>query len=141
MSKAKEWAEKMNGREYLGEIARDEQAQAKADRVLIVYVASDDLTEFDGILHDESGAYGSATHHLRSGKRGWEIGGQDGEDFDIASYPVKIKAEWSPAGVETSWRITSNIPGHAFTIKEDGETYYIGIVIDEQDMFAAQIGP
>jgi hypothetical protein len=65
MSKAKEWADRLNGRQYRGELTRSEGDQANTDRVLIVYGASDDLTEFDGILWDEAGAYNGATLAIR----------------------------------------------------------------------------
>jgi len=54
----KEWADKLNGREYGKEITRPEAQQAKEDGIVIVYGASDDLMEFEGAISDEIGAYG-----------------------------------------------------------------------------------
>jgi len=57
----KEWAEKLNGREYGQENDCD---QLKSDGVIIAYGASDDLLEFRGALDDEVGAYDGTTVKL-----------------------------------------------------------------------------
>ena len=53
----KEWAEKLNGREYCEELTREEEAQLKAEGYVAAFGASDDLLEFRGAIHNEAGAW------------------------------------------------------------------------------------
>ena len=53
----KEWARKLNGREYCKELTDDEERQLKADGIIAAFGASDDLLEFRGVIHDEVGAW------------------------------------------------------------------------------------
>jgi hypothetical protein len=53
----KEWAGKLNEIEYpAGEIHQLEK-ELKADKIIVVYGASDDLLEFEGLICEEMGAY------------------------------------------------------------------------------------
>jgi len=142
MSEARdEFAARLTGREYGDELTRAEEQEAKAKRLLVVFGASDDLTEFRGIVNDEAGAYGGEDHKII----------HDGGAFEIAGYVecskcaerqdkmpgAIIKAEWSPDDAELSWRISTDIPHATFQIAEEGQPFCQGIVIDEADMLAA----
>ena len=52
----KELAALLNGREYGSEISKAEEAQAKADGLVVVFGYSDDNVELRGAIHDEIGA-------------------------------------------------------------------------------------
>lgn len=124
----------LNGREYRNEITRDEAAQAKAAGLLVVYGASDDLTEFDGAICDEAGAYGSETHRIT---HSLEIYRERDDEEELVregwSPPailLTVRAEWCPDDLDCSWRITSSAPFASFDIMEDGELYCRGCVVD-----------
>ena len=78
-----EFAAKINGREYREELNRDEVTEAKASRLLVVYGASDDLTEFSGIVDDEVGAWNGHTSFVRL------VGFTDRWVVDSAGIPIK----------------------------------------------------
>ena len=145
-SKRDEFAARMNGREYLDEITRAEDQEASKAGLLIVFGASDDLTEFRGLLRDEAGAYRGVEHKIISDDRGWSIASGDDECPRCKARMQKmrgviIKAEWCPEGFSGSWRMSSPVPHATFDIMEDGELFCRGIVIDEADMFAALAAP
>ena len=125
-----EFAKMLNGREYGSELTKDEVRLAKEGGLLVVFGASDDLTEFNGVYDDEIGAYNGAKHYfIRIGDK-WRSAEYDGTG-------VEICAKWSPSDSEASWEITTGLPHSSFDIKEDGELFCIGCVIDEKDMIAA----
>lgn len=129
-----EFAQFLDGREYLEEVDRDEEKMALDYRLLIVFGASDDLTEFRGVCHDEAGAYDGADHVIYdAGKGRWRV--WDGDESAPGGIP--IKAEWCPEGFDGSWRISTPLPHSTFRIMEDGDLYCQGIVISESDMLAA----
>lgn len=55
-----ELAAKLDGRQYGSEITQAEAREAQEARLLVVYAASDDLLEFEGILADETSGPGEA---------------------------------------------------------------------------------
>lgn len=126
MKTAKDYAALLNGRVYREELSREEEIEARHDRVLIIFGASDDLLELRGIADDELGAWG---------------GRKLGLHFDEDSHtwkPVKgnlINAIWSPEDRDCSWLISTEIPCHEFNIMEDDEVYCVGIAIDEDALF------
>ena len=135
-------AVKLNGREYCSELTPTEEREAKAARLLIVFGASDDLTEFRGIIHDEAGAYQGTDHKIILDGGALEIANDDGEcercSERLQKMPgVIIKAEWAPEDAELSWRISTDVRHATFSIFEEGEPFCQGIVIDEADMLAA----
>ena len=133
-----EFARRLNGREYRDEMTFAEEAHAKAERLLIVFGASDDLTEFRGIIHDEAGAYNS-TRHLIIGNPGkWKIWENTGARQRKPRGAVTINAEWCPKEPNASWLISPSVQFAPFDIMEDGELYCRGAVIDEADLLPAQ---
>ena len=63
---AKELAEMLSGREYGMEITKEEERQAAAAKLVVVYGYSDDNVEFRGAIDEEIGAYEEATIYLTS---------------------------------------------------------------------------
>lgn len=54
----KEFAKRLDGRQYREEVTPEDREIAKQNGFLIIYGASDDLIEFDGIMIDETCVYG-----------------------------------------------------------------------------------
>lgn len=104
----KEWAQRLNGREYRDEITKEEVKQAEKDGMVIALGYSDDLLELFGAINQEISAF-------------------DGRDFGFVS------AEWCPKNelgeVYASWLIESKFPHESFNIYEDEELYCVGAVI------------
>lgn len=104
----KEWAQKLNGREYRAELTKEEIEQASEDGVIIALGASDDLLEITGMFDEEYDAL-------------------DGTNIGF------VEATWSPkdenGNVYASWHMESPLPHEHFNIYEDGELYCIGAVI------------
>lgn len=131
-----EWAAKLNGCEYGDEIDRKEAAKAKADGVLIVYGASDDLTEFAGAFNDEAGAYDGATHLITRKGLIPPHGDCDCDHCGYENFVKKastIEALWC-AEEGYSWTFATAIPHATFEVTEDDEPYCRGIVIDVKDI-------
>lgn len=107
MNKLKEFAEKLNGRQYLNELTKELEAYAKENGIVIVYGQSDDLMEVRGAIDEEFGCY-------------------DGGMFYLGF--AKVEAVWCPKGTDYSWGYETDIPHETFTIMEDDEHYCKGIV-------------
>lgn len=134
-----DFAARLNGREYREEMTDAESIEAKSSRLLVIFGASDDLTEFRGIIHDEADAYEGAQHGVLQSYGGWIIFEGDPE----SRKPVKTKgslinAKWCPPDLETSWLIKPSVPHATFDIMEGGELYCRGAVIDEVDLLPLQ---
>jgi len=133
-----EMAALLNGREYRNEITSAEINAAQKAGLLVVYGASDDLTEFAGVLYDEAAAYDGATHVIGTNMRLIERH-EDYDELVSAGWTpptelLTIKAEWCPDGFDGSWRIGFDGPHSKFHIMEDGELYCEGIVIDVSEL-------
>lgn len=136
---AKQLAEMLNGREYLSEISSIEEATAKANGLVVVHGASDDLMEFRGAIYDEVGCYdgGSALVDAAGVLDTWE---NVSDDEETAARYLKrkraaktIEALWC-AEPGYSWTYKTDIPHETFEIVEDGEPYCRGIVFSIKDL-------
>lgn len=119
----KEWARRLDGRDYRRELTQAEEVQAKKANVVVAFGHSDDLLEFRGAWDDEQGAWNGGTFRLDS-----KGNIREENDHDIF---VTIRMEWSPAGSKLSWRISvldKDVSFETFVIMEDGEPYCQGIV-------------
>lgn len=131
----REWAELLNGRQYRQEISPQEEAQAKADGIVIVYGASDDLTEFAGAISDELSL--GEVHFSKKGKfLPWmddeiEEFLSDNDLMDIIKerYANSIVSEYTNA-----WRFKTDIPHATFNVMEDGRVACYGIVFRMDDL-------
>lgn len=114
--------------------------QAKVDRLVIVYGASDDLIEFRGALLDEELVYGGGDV-LIDGRgvlppRAQLDGASDGV---LRQYLARkevartITALWDP-GEGLSWAYLTDIPNATFTLWEGSERYCRGLVISLDDL-------
>ncbi|CUJ50409.1 Uncharacterised protein [Achromobacter sp. 2789STDY5608633] len=134
---AAELASRLHNREYRNELSRDEEREAKNAGLLIVFGASDDLVEFRGAFHDETGAAGSATvrFHRAGILPDWDSLDKSEEDavldyFELEQSANQITAHWDKAGY--SWFIEPGmgLAYAAFDVVEDGERFCRGVVID-----------
>lgn len=107
----KEFAKMLDGREYLHEITKEEEALAKELGFVVVFGYSDDNAELRGAIDDEIGCY-------------------DGGVLEHDDLPAVIYADWCPEDIDCSWAYGTSIPHENFNIYEDGELYCVGIVCD-----------
>lgn len=129
--KIEEVAIKLNNREYLSEITKSEEVEARESGLVVIFGASDDLLEFRGAIDDEVGAYnGTEVYLTPDGLLSNECEDEDCPYFEKIREATKDKvtAIWDKDGY--SWVIESNLPYATFDIMEDGEKYCRGIVIE-----------
>lgn len=131
----------LDGREYPFDLTREEAAAAKAQGLVVVFGASDDLMEFRGAIHDELGAYEGATAYLTdAGLVANDCESDECPHFKRAQQSARtIRALWGDEGV--SWRYETDIPHATFRVVEEGETYCIGIVFRLADAAIAALNP
>ena len=142
-------AELLNGNEYRDEMTKEQEQAAKQNNLLVLFGASDDLLEMRGAIRDEVGAYDGGEYALALDGELYADGEEENtyhtaignevlpisDECDNDDNPRLIRAEWCPDDQPAlSWRISSNIPYASFTIKEDGEPYCEGIIIDIDDI-------
>lgn len=111
--------------EYGEEFTKEQIKQAKENGLVIVYGASDDLIEFEGVISEEFGA-------------------GDNDSFSIKSKNLKVKNKdkgkniirsfWDNKQLGTSWNYVTDIPHSTFKVFEDGDLYCIGIVFSIYDL-------
>jgi hypothetical protein len=131
----------LTGREYGKEIAKEEEQQAKAAGLIVIFGGSDDLMEFRGFVHDERGYYpGRVALIDASGllpvREDVEDDGELKDLFARQPGARAIEAMWS-AEDGYSWTYRTDVPHATFEIVEDGEPYCRGIVIDVADLGGA----
>lgn len=129
-----ELAAKLHGRQYRLEMEPHEEKSAKQSGLVVVFGASDDLTEFRGCLYDEKGNWEGGKIYFRDGDiaNGDDVS-EDELDFSELEKLPKINAIWCPRDndqVFASWAFETEIPHATFDIFEDGELYCRGIVFD-----------
>lgn len=142
-------AQRLDGREYLEEMTKEEEQEAKDNNLLALFGCSDDLLEMRGAIREETGAWEGGDYALVLKD---EMFGESDEentfhkavrnevmpianDCDNDDNPRLIRAEWGPEDQpELSWRISSNMPYASFTINEDGRPFCEGIVIDLDEL-------
>lgn len=107
----KEFAKMLDGREYGGEITKEEEALAKELGFVVVFGYSDDNAELRGAIDDEIGCF-------------------DGGVLEHDDLPGGIYADWCPEDMDCSWAYGTSIPHETFNIYEHGELYCVGIVCD-----------
>lgn len=148
---SKELAELLNGKTE-NQITKEIEKQAKDSGLVIVYGSSDDLLEFRGVIHDESGCYdGGEVLFTKKGclqnqddcTEAIELLKENGYNVDgLKLQTNKINALWCPDSIQSlggdygnvSWAYETDIPHEKFKLLEDGEVYCIGIVFSINDL-------
>lgn len=133
-----QFAASLTGREYPFELTNDEQDQAKAAGLLVIFGASDDLMELRGTVNDEVGCYYGGTALIDSKGLLPERDNVDSDDelkdlFAREPDAKKVEALWA-AEPGYSWTYKTEVPHATFEIIEDGAPYCRGIVIDVVDL-------
>jgi hypothetical protein len=132
-----EWAEKLNGIEYpADDELQNLNSKLRADGIIAVCGASDDLLEFYGVIYDEMDALDGTEVRISSREKGTAFIFDEEENRDSAEFNreeieamEKIKAVWTPKDIKASWKIETEIPCIPFDIMEDGELYCRGVLI------------
>ena len=139
-----ELAAKLDGRGYRSEITQEEEEQAKAAGLVVVFGASDDLMEFRGAIYDEVGCYEGGTASIN--RKGLIENGCDNDDcpcyLDKIEKAAKVEAIWGETGY--TWIYKTDIPHATFEIEREGskvmgEKYCRGIVFSVSSIEEAGI--
>ena len=131
----------LSGREYLSEITSEEEEQAKAAGLVVVFGFSDDCMEFRGAINAEVSCYGGGTAYFsKSGLINPPLcGGEDCPYFAAAKKDAApIKAVWHDNDPGPCWTYEMEIPHESFEIIDEGEHWCIGIVFNMKDLCARQ---
>ena len=123
-------ADQLNGREYGEEIRKEEILLAKDNNLVVVFGASDDLMEFEGMIQDEIGCYNGGVAYLD--KNGLMSNACDDDCCPYFAEKIKeaykIEAVWAQGGY--GWTYKTEIPHVKFTIFDNGDPYCEGIVFN-----------
>ena len=125
-------AEQLNGREIGDEITKQEEAEAKAAGLVVIFGASDDLMELRGAIHDEAypGEEGIVKIH-----RGGILDSHDDCECEFCGYESKaekcgsVQSLWCKEA-DYSWTYKTELPHATFEVLEDGGQYCRGIVLE-----------
>ena len=130
----------LTGREYGKEMLKEEEMQAKAAGLIVIFGASDDLMEFRGFVDDERGAPTIAlldAKGLLPFREDIEHDDEALKDYFARAPQVRaVDALWAKEE-GYSWTYRTDVPHVTFEIVEDGEPYCRGIVIDVADLGGA----
>lgn len=124
----KHWASILNCRQYRDEVTQEEREQMKAEGIIVVYGASDDLMELDGAIYDEYGVYDGGTYYWD----GKAFVPEDDDEKDVSDLTLFIKAAWGHA--DYSFFMETNMPHEVFDILEDDEKYCRGVVFHKDSL-------
>jgi hypothetical protein len=129
MKKLKEFAEKLNGRQYLNELTKEIETYAKENGIVVVFGQSDDLMELRGAIDDEYGCFDGRLFSIDENANVY--GEENGKLIEQRTY---LNAIWCPENTNYSWAYEINIPHETFDIMEDDEYYCKGIVFYRKDL-------
>lgn len=138
-----ELAKQLHGKEYRNEVLGHLYEDAKASGLVVVYGASDDLMEFEGVIDDEFGCYEGGECWIDSEgvlpDRDEAEDDADGDEDRMDDWhqrrksAKKIKAIFCAEG-EPPWTYQTKIPHATFNLMEDGEVQCRGIVFNIADL-------
>ena len=125
MTQIEEVASRLDGMSYRDAFPESVAKTAlKADGLIVVIGASDDIMEIHGAIDDE---YSGLDPHiiLASGEI---IPKYDHDGKQVVA--GRIKPKWCKSGNPNGWSYKTDIPHATFRVLEDDEIYCIGLVID-----------
>lgn len=121
MDRLKEFAQKLNGVEYM-EIPEELISYAKQNGIVIVSGASDDLCELDGAIREEFGCYNGGVGYL-------DEEGNICEEIKAENTYKRITAVWCGDGKDGfTWTYNTDIPHEDFEMYDGDEKYCRGFV-------------
>jgi hypothetical protein len=139
MTTTAEIARALDGIEYDASM-KDVAALAKESNIVICYGASDDLVEFEGAIHDETGGPGDV-HLTDSGLLQWRCDDDRcPHELEIRKRSPRICAVWG-AKDGPCWTFQTTIPHEKFKIMEDGDVFGVGIVFRFEDIPLGRVVP
>lgn len=121
-------AEMLNGLQYPTEPSQEIIELAKANNIVIVFGASDDLMEFRGAIYDEIDAWNGATALVNKSGLFDECSIHCKHSNAAKEQYSKVHAIWDDKDRDCSWSYKTDIPHAEFKIMEDDEVYCYGIV-------------
>lgn len=128
-----EAAKRLDGNEYGSEGSKELFAEMKANRLVAVFGASDDLMEVRGAVDDE---YGTGPIYFDG--RGEIINECDNDECPHYAQLIKgapsVEANFDDEGYTFTYKTT--IPHATFDIMEDGDKYCRGIVFSLDNLSA-----
>lgn len=132
-----EIAAQLDGCEYGSEGSKALWATMKAEGLVAVFGASDDLMELRGAIDDEESAYDGAEVFVTP--QGLFKPCDDNCAYSIAAQKAaaQIDALWDAGDGEPPWTYETEIPHATFNVFEDGEVYCRGIVFALADVTKA----
>ena len=135
----KEFANLLDNREYkYPQLTKEELQIAKDNGFVIVYGASDDLMEFEGVIYDEAGCFNGGTVYFDKNGVNSEIHG-NGATLNNRSDSC-IEAVWRDKtrvdenGNVITWTYKTDIPHETFMIYDDGVSFCEAIVFNINDV-------
>lgn len=129
----KEYAKMLNCREYdYPQFTKDEIRIAKENGFVIVYGASDDLMEFEGVIRDEAGCFdGGFVWFNENGVTEGELGQETDRCIEGVWCDIERKDN---KGNTITWTYKTDIPHETFMIYEGGNPYCEAIVFSIGDI-------
>jgi hypothetical protein len=139
----------LDNRQYREEMTKEEEAMAKENGLVVMFGYSDDNAEFRGAIHDEVGAWVDETFGVdKKGriltmpdKLSIEItDGEIGQTYTVLHEAYQQYFATHAKEIEVSrpdgWRFETEIPHSKFSVMEDEEFYWEGIVFALADIAA-----
>lgn len=127
-AKLKNFAKKLNGKTYqYPQFTKDELQYAKKNGIVILYGASDDLVEMDGVVCDEGGCFDGNTLFITPEGFSEEKGVQ----IDIFWCSKEKLTEMNEI---ITWTYEIKIPHETFMIYDEEEPYCKGLVFYAKDL-------
>ena len=132
---AEEFAAMINGNQYLSELTREQKKLAFQSRLMVFFGRSDDLLEVEGVGEEEYGAWNGADIQFTKTGAHVDLDWDGHEDAIAKGYTppepaFSLSVEWCPDGFDGSWLIVPDCKHASFIIKEDGDLYCQGCVVD-----------
>lgn len=136
-------AQVLNGRQTGAEITREEELQAKAAGLVVIFGASDDLMVLSGAIDDEASCYDGG--HVLIDAKGALPAREDIDPDDDAALKdyfarepeaKKIEALWC-AEDDINWTYKTDVPHATFEVMGGDLVYCRGIVISVADLGGA----
>ena len=137
----KEFAQKLNGREYnWPQFTKEDLAIAKENGFIIVFGANDDLMEIDGAINDEGDCFDGGTLKLDIAD-GKFVDHDEEESVDV----IAIEARWCKDHDDEMnvipWTYITSVPHEKFMIYEDSKPYCQGIVFQNDALRESAAAP
>jgi hypothetical protein len=132
---SKTLAAALNGQPYPLRLSKQLAADAKSERLVVVFGQSDDLMAFAGAIDDELGAYNGGTAYLTSeGLLRRECDDDRCPYFEkLQKLAATVEARWCKEA-SYNWTFRTDIPHETFEVLDDGVAQCRGIVFSLADV-------